>query len=644
MAEQMAQLTTLKIQVEQGWANVQCPNDVLQKHEYFQSIDNFMEGSMDVIEIQPQLRFVDFAQPEHYQFFFGSYLQNATGLEHEPAVVPPLKDQFSSVYVQGEPELEDYLILVDICNFFQIPAHNLINSLVGYLETGNLRQVDGLFDVMVRTNDGNDVKLDLSGLVGDHPRVPDQGDFVDDEDEIITLDDKLDLMEKHMLKYFADRMLSLYLICRETGKLVSFYKFLGRAHQQNEYMEYYKGEELVDSSDEELTGFEGCMEQPIYLNYLDFAQVLIDHRLTIDESFHFAYQLVHIIRNLKMEQDPHNLNRGLNPAFFSALLLVDPFKVQVGGEVSPICYESNVQLWGPIHRLSKFEPKFVDGQSVFKDLGHFMADFERFTCGMFEGADWNNIVMAGGSMDKLMDASLTEYPESSDIDIFIFGETSDIRKQKVHDLLHFFESKYQVIYGIRGSVIDLLLDGVERMVQIICTCMTSGFEIINNFDVSNVQVMFDGQNVWMTLAALMTCKYQTTSFSGTPLPRRLAKSLLRGYQIRKYDGQVWEAIPFVQGSAADSDEEIDDSESDDSVVSVRGFDDELDMEPTQAAKQRVLNVEQLMEDCPFPPEIKVQDGEWLIERQGVEILPESLEECLAQVKYDGVFSRGVKCY
>lgn len=175
-----------------------------------------------------------------------------------------------------------------------------------------------------------------------------------------------------------------------------------------------------------------------------------------------------------------------------------------------------------------------------------------FSLGILDGIDWHNMILAGGSVNRIIDTrvtaqELTNCPES-DLDLFILGDQAT-QRTKVLDLLMWFQHKYgnkRLYIGANKSVTTIWITGVPRVVQIICAnSVISGdagtnkanniniSTILYRFDLTHIQVAYDGQKF---LATPLGVKANVTRVSkGTvknfSSPMRIFKTYIRGFTM-----------------------------------------------------------------------------------------------------------------
>lgn len=121
------------------------------------------------------------------------------------------------------------------------------------------------------------------------------------------------------------------------------------------------------------------------------------------------------------------------------------------------------------------------------------ANFTLFTCGVFDKirafAPMTNIVVAGNSTRQCVEARYRP-KAASDCDIFVFGESPEVRKEAVNQLINAFELAYtgRVYYATVGCVVTIYITGIARKFQIVCGWFTTAYDVINRFDLSHIQI------------------------------------------------------------------------------------------------------------------------------------------------------------
>ena len=118
---------------------------------------------------------------------------------------------------------------------------------------------------------------------------------------------------------------------------------------------------------------------------------------------------------------------------------------------------------------------------------------------LFEGFDWNNVVVAGGSVLK----SVLKIENRKDIDLFIYGLNSiEEYNKKIYYIIEFIQTKHLLhsIY-INDNCITIkyiIKNEVYKKIQIILRTYKTKSEIIHGFDVDSSCILYDGSNFWVT--------------------------------------------------------------------------------------------------------------------------------------------------
>eukprot|EP01130_Rhizamoeba_saxonica_P016569 TRINITY_DN7680_c0_g1_i1.p1 TRINITY_DN7680_c0_g1~~TRINITY_DN7680_c0_g1_i1.p1 ORF type:complete len:591 (-),score=138.85 TRINITY_DN7680_c0_g1_i1:60-1832(-) len=237
----------------------------------------------------------------------------------------------------------------------------------------------------------------------------------------------------------------------------------------------------------------------------------------------------------------------------SAVFKEDPyyFLIDVFDEQSSFVNESEdsiSQFFEQPHKAPIGEP------SICSSVEEFYKNFDAFTQGMFNGFNWDNVFIAGGSvLACLMPVSkevqeiheLREYYqnnsgfEKSDIDLFLYGLDEEKAIKKIEDMYKFFSSKTEEISALRTNrTVTFLFDKPNRLVQIILRLYSAPAEVLLGFDLDCVGFGADGTRVWClprsrwalnnkcNLADPSRQTYRTTSYEF-----RLWKYSKRGFSV-----------------------------------------------------------------------------------------------------------------
>ena len=137
----------------------------------------------------------------------------------------------------------------------------------------------------------------------------------------------------------------------------------------------------------------------------------------------------------------------------------------------------------------------------------FSSTFSRTTCGILQGLDWQNVLIAGGSAL----ATLLHVDESrdceegicdGDIDIYLYGLDFEGANKKVEHIYNVWSSNLptgnrQKLVVKNAKTITFLPDYPNRRVQIVLKLLPSPTEILLNIDIDPCAIGFDGTHVKM---------------------------------------------------------------------------------------------------------------------------------------------------
>lgn len=203
-----------------------------------------------------------------------------------------------------------------------------------------------------------------------------------------------------------------------------------------------------------------------------------------------------------------------------------------------------------LYEYSKKE--YLQWESTIVDKDEFYDNFDIFTERILENINWNNVCMAGGSVEAILRKIPKKYCKnnttkrewyhniaypSSDIDLFIYGLSDRECTKKLYEL---YESITKMIPKnckcIRSSrAITIVSEYPYRHVQLILKNHQSPAEILLQFDVDSCMFLYDGNKVWCTPRA----HYAITRFVNTidlskrsnSYEFRLNKYSKRGYAV-----------------------------------------------------------------------------------------------------------------
>ncbi len=182
----------------------------------------------------------------------------------------------------------------------------------------------------------------------------------------------------------------------------------------------------------------------------------------------------------------------------------------------------------------------------------FNSGFDRHTNYIFKNVNWNNMVIAGGFINNLL-CNFSDMFSNSDINIFVYGPTIEIIKNKCDELFKYLQ-QFNPVYMIRNSLIHIIISKVYHIIQIIPKIANDPIEIINNFDFNYVKMYYDGKDVHTTIGGLIACRYNLATLDKITtknMDDRIYKTLQKGYTI-KYDTKLKNCSTIVKDHHIDT--------------------------------------------------------------------------------------------
>lgn len=187
----------------------------------------------------------------------------------------------------------------------------------------------------------------------------------------------------------------------------------------------------------------------------------------------------------------------------------------------------DIQIKYLIYNIYKYD---YHKNNIYCDYKTFKKRWNKFTFNIFNKIKWKDMIVAGGSICILLDKDkdINKFKDS-DIDIFIYGNEIN---EKIEYLL-FYIKKYNfnnIKYIYKDNIIEIFIEN-NRKIQIIPTCFKNPEEIIYSFDLSNVQIYYNGENVFASYLGFNSLVFKKTISTKTfILEERKNKYIERGYK------------------------------------------------------------------------------------------------------------------
>lgn len=153
-------------------------------------------------------------------------------------------------------------------------------------------------------------------------------------------------------------------------------------------------------------------------------------------------------------------------------------------------------------------PSEIKGFIARRDLNRRI---QEFTGGLLNFIDWNNVVLAGGSVSNMINANCDPDKDLVDLDLFIYGLDPEAARTKIYELVsdiraamsRYMECRFTAVKN--KYVLSLIPNKVEhrvQKVQIMFRIYNSIYEVLIGFDVDSCCVAYDGKNVYLTERSL----------------------------------------------------------------------------------------------------------------------------------------------
>lgn len=282
----------------------------------------------------------------------------------------------------------------------------------------------------------------------------------------------------------------------------------------------------------------------VLLNSKQFTNQSFDRIVEI-KRFFFSMNYTHLFDENTSETaalvDKYNKDRIKN---------CDAYKVELPTDSAKTTELSGYRVYSgeilPCAKMSR-QPRCDVGTPTMVPLADATKRFHSYTNGLFlkspnpefdgQEFNWSGVCVAGGSALKLITPWTTNSElRSSDIDVFVAGETFHDRSTAFKRTLSWFEGP-NVYFSVRGSVVTIFYKNMPRKIQLISISERTPFDVISRFDFAHVAVAFVG-NAWIwTPEAWTAICTQTTTLGNIKRwnPNRMYKAMVNGFDVAVND-------------------------------------------------------------------------------------------------------------
>jgi len=149
-----------------------------------------------------------------------------------------------------------------------------------------------------------------------------------------------------------------------------------------------------------------------------------------------------------------------------------------------------------------------------------------------------NMTITGGLLSALLSMSyidIDEYINISypDLDIFVISNSKIGRMNAIKNFLEYLK-KYKCFCAYKNSILSIYIKGSIVPIQIILSDYNNIFDMFSSFDMSHLQIAYNGNNgLIMTVPCYLSHRDRVTFYNKLfyVKPYRIVKAMRRGYSI-----------------------------------------------------------------------------------------------------------------
>lgn len=276
------------------------------------------------------------------------------------------------------------------------------------------------------------------------------------------------------------------------------------------------------------------------------------------ESFKQALALPVVKMNLslRLEMSDYYCNVIVGPLVrqqkrkYNYCFTIDPYDEVIFPQLEYNCPYKKEDIWSCENIRRDNLPRIKIGDSVIVTKDVFEERFHQATYNMFINPPnssiktpfpWDVCAVAGGLVSLLLDPNYKN-DKSSDVDIFVVGNDNETKKRSFERVLEWFRIDDRTVYSDVGSVCTVYIPpsesdklGGPRYIQIISIALDTIYDIPIRFDLSSIQMCYNGKDVFCTFKGIRTIMSRVAEVSNTERIRfnRFIKNMYRGWDILK---------------------------------------------------------------------------------------------------------------
>lgn len=254
---------------------------------------------------------------------------------------------------------------------------------------------------------------------------------------------------------------------------------------------------------------------------------------TVNESeFYTTQQSIHIMQLVNTVRNNIS-NEMLQNEKLSDSLLMHHEDVEEYLTYEPPSRDT--PLYFPVAEINDHRGVINVGKKMITSEDEAKLRFTIMSQGKLTKMPWRNVIVAGGSVNVMLDATLNPGDfQASDIDFFVYGQTTQERLNAVSALLSYFEGLPggRKFYVVKQSVVSIYIDDCPTSFQIIAGNASTILDVLHHFDMEHLRMAYQDGQFYLTLEAVEALKTKTTYVHGYGTNiYRIWKTINRGYNI-----------------------------------------------------------------------------------------------------------------
>jgi hypothetical protein len=223
---------------------------------------------------------------------------------------------------------------------------------------------------------------------------------------------------------------------------------------------------------------------------------------------------------LELKEDKSKLKQELLESYI--------YHIEAVLKVNSITFDTNRLL------VNLFEEQREGIIKSVSNLSEFKQRFSNLTSNLVKTLNWKNTIVAGGM--PLEAFSLKRLNVNTDLDIFVYGDDHEEISQR--HLKYFNDLALKlgktIYFAYYFKIIIIFIEDTNLIVQLIIHGdKQTKYDVIDNFDLSHTNILYDGENVYCTNAFLECLKTNKTKVNTDRVvkPSRIENAIKKGFEV-----------------------------------------------------------------------------------------------------------------